>query len=96
MISIDKLKSYAMKLEFTMEESEYETLQSEFDTLLKQVDLIDKIDGIKDYEPLDFPFVLDDAYLREDAVSMDLSVNDALSNCKDIEDNRVSVPKVVE
>lgn len=96
MISIEKLKSYAMKLEFTMEESEYETLQREFDTLLKQVDLIDKIDGIKDYEPLDFPFSLDDSYLREDEVNMNLSVNEALSNCKDVKDNRVSVPKVVE
>lgn len=96
MISIEKLKNYAEKLEFTMEESEYKTLQSEFDILLKQVDLIDNIDGIKDYEPLDFPFSLDDAYLREDEVSMSISVEDALSNCKDVKDNRVSVPKVVE
>ena len=96
MISVDKLKDYAEKLMFTMEESEYKTLQSEFDILLKQVELIDNIDGIKDYEPLDYPFPLDDAYLREDEVTMNLNVNDALSNCKDVNDNRVSVPKVVE
>ena len=96
MISVDKLKDYAEKLMFTMEESEYKTLQSEFDILLKQVDLIDNIEGIDDYLPLDFPFPLDDAYLREDEVSMGLSVNDALTNCKDTNDNRVSVSKVVE
>lgn len=96
MISVEKLKDYAEKLMFTMEESEYKTLQSEFDILLKQVELIDNIDGIKDYEPLDYPFPLDDAYLREDEVTMSLNVNDALSNCKDVNDNRVSVPKVVE
>lgn len=96
MISIDKLKDYAKKLEFTMEENEYETLQSEFEILLKQVDLIDKIDGIKDYEPMNFPFPLEDSYLREDEVSMSISKEEALNNCKDVKDNRVSVPKVVE
>lgn len=96
MISIDKLKDYAKKLEFTMEEKEYETLQSEFEILLKQVDLIDKIDGIKDYEPMNFPFPLEDSYLREDEVCMSISKEDALSNCKDVKDSRVSVPKVVE
>ena len=43
MIPIEKLKDYAKKLEFTMEESEYTTLQSEFEILFKQVDKISEI-----------------------------------------------------
>ena len=45
MIPIEKLKDYAKKLEFTMEESEYTTLQSEFEILLKQVDKISEIES---------------------------------------------------
>ena len=58
MISIADLKDYSKKLQFYMKEEEYKTLQSEFDVLLKQVEFIDNIDGIKDYEPLSFPFPL--------------------------------------
>lgn len=95
MITIDKLKKYAEDLKFTMEENEYETLLSEFDVLLKQVDLIGDIEGISEYEPLDFPFSLDDSFLREDKVSMNLDRNVAFKNSKDVKDNSVKVPKVV-
>ncbi len=96
MISIDKLKKYANDLEFTMKEEEYVTLQEEFDILLKQVDLIGKIENIDKYEPMDFPFPLDSAYLREDEVSMSLPVSEAFKNSKDVEYDSVKVPKVVE
>ena len=96
MISIEKLKDYANKLEFTMEESEYITLQSEFEVLLQQVDKISKVEGLKDYEPISFPFPLDTSYMREDIVDDVMSVDDALSNAKDKLSNRVKLPKVVE
>lgn len=96
MIEVEKLKKYAEDLEFTMKEEEYLTLQSEFNVLLKQVDLIDKIDGIKDYEPMDFPFSLEVSYLREDQVRENLSREDALKNAKNTQEGCVCVPKVVE
>lgn len=95
MISIEELKDYSKKLEFYMKEEEYKTLQSEFDILLKQVEFIDNIDGIKDYDPLSFPFPLDDAFLREDRITMSLDKSEALSNCKDVKDECVKLPKVV-
>ncbi len=96
MISIEELKKYSKKLEFYMnDEEEYATLAKEFEILLKQVDKIDKIEGIKEYEPMSFPFPLDDAYLRRDEVTMSLDRLDAFSNCKDVKNGCVSVPKVV-
>lgn len=78
-----------------MKEEEYATLKDEFDILLKQVELIDNVPGIKDYEPMSFPFPLDDSYLREDEVTYSISKEEAFSNCKDYKDECVSVPKVV-
>ena len=39
MIEKEKLKQYANKLMFDMDDSEYQTLQEEFDVILKQMDL---------------------------------------------------------
>lgn len=90
------LKKYAKNLEFDMEDSEYDTLVSEFDILLfKQMDLLGNIKDISKYEPLDFPFPLEDAFLREDNVNMSLSKEDALCNAKDVQDGCVKSPKVV-
>lgn len=91
----ESLKKYAKNLEFDMEDIEYNTLESEFKILFKQMDLLGNIDGISNYEPMDFPFSLDDSYLREDNVNMSLSRIDALSNAKDVKSNCVSSPKVV-
>lgn len=96
LIEIEKLKDYANKLEFDMKDEEYITLQSEFDILLKQMDLIGSIPNLSEYEPLSFPFPLESAYLREDEKDLELSTNDALSNCKSVYLSQVKVPKVVE
>ena len=51
-VSKAKLKDYAAKLMFDMDDSEYETLQEEFRTILKQMDLIENIPNIKDVQPI--------------------------------------------
>ena len=43
MIAKEKLKDYANKLMFDMNDEEYTTLQEEFDIILKQANLIWKI-----------------------------------------------------
>lgn len=95
MIDKDKLKSYANKLMFDMDDNEYKTLQEEFDVILKQMDLIGKIDGIDKYSPMTFPFVNSDVTLREDEVGDYLTVGEVLENCKHQVDDQVKVPKVV-
>ena len=98
MISKEKLKEYAAKLMFDMEESEYETLQKEFEVILKQMDLIEKIPNIKEVEPMHFPYLNDEAKLREDVVDEreTLTTQEVLANCFHQVKDQVKVPKVVE
>ena len=91
----EELKKYAKNLEFDMEDSEYETLKEEFNILFKQMDLLGEIEGISNYEPMDYPFALEDSFLREDKVTMNLLREDILKNAKDVKDNCVKSPKVV-
>ena len=96
MITKDKLKDYASKLMFDMNDSEYETLEKEFEIILKQMDLIGKIDNIKDIEPMTFPFSIEGVTFREDVPTESLDIEDVLKNAKDVENSMVKVPKVVE
>jgi len=86
----------ANKLMFTMEDCEYDTLLEEFDTMIKQMDLIGKIDGIENVEPMSYPFPLEDVCLREDTVVDELEIDEILSNSGSNLYNQVKLPKVVE
>ena len=92
----ETLVMLANKLMFTMEDSEYDTLLDEFDTMIKQMDLIGKIDGIENVEPMTYPFPLDDVVLREDEVVDELPIEDILQNSGSNLYNQVKLPKVVE
>ena len=96
MIEKEKLKEYAHKLMFDMDEEEYQTLQEEFDVILEQMELIEKIPNIKEVEPMTFPFPLEEAALREDEIGEYLTVDEVLSNVKHQVRDQVKVPKVVE
>ena len=72
------LEMLANKLMFTMNDSEYDTLLEEFDVMIKQMDLIGKIDGIENVEPMSYPFTLDDVCLRDDEVLDELEIDDAM------------------
>ena len=96
MIDKNKLKAYANKLMFDMNDSEYETLQEEFETILKQMELLGEIDGIREIEPMTFPFMLEEVILRNDEEYVNIDVNDALKNCHDRKGDEVRVPRVVE
>ena len=96
MIDKSKLKDYANKLMFDMEDSKYETLQEEFEVILKQMDLIGKIPNISEVEPMTFPYKNEDVNLREDEVKDYLTVGEVLDNTKYQVNDQVKVPKVVE
>lgn len=98
MITKEKLKEYANKLMFDMNDDEYKTLEEEFDVILKQMALIDNIKDIEEVIPMTFPFdlELDDSYLREDIASNEICFEDMKVNVKEYESNMVKVPKVVE
>lgn len=96
MITKEKLKNYANKLMFDMQDSEYETLLKEFDVIEKYMNLISDIEGIGKIEPMTFPFELDDIELRSDDESRNISIEDALSNTGSRKGREICVPKVVE
>ena len=96
MIAKEKLKDYANKLMFDMDDEEYTTLQEEFDIILKQMDLIGNIPNISKIEPMTFPFKLEEASLREDEVGDYLVVNEVLENAHHQVNDQVKVPRVVE
>ena len=96
MIEKGKLKSYANKLMFDMDDREYETLQQEFEIILKQMDLINEIEEIQGVEPMTFPFFNESVELRADTREHCIDVEDALSNCHDKKGREVRVPRVVE
>ena len=92
----ETLKMLANKLMFTMEDSEYDTLLEEFDAMIKQMDLIGKIEGIDELEPMSYPFPLEDVCLREDEVVDELEIDEILANSGSTLYNQVKLPKVVE
>ena len=96
MVTLADLKKYASKIMFDMDESEYETLMNEFEVILKQMDLISKIDNIESVEPMTFPYVLNEASMRNDECSNELDVKEAFKNTAHIVGRELSVPKVVE
>lgn len=96
MITKELLKDYANKLMFDMNDDEYETLIKEFDVILKQMDLIENINGIKDVEPMTFPFEIDDVTLRNDSITRTIPTSDAIKNSDSVKGNEIKVPKVVE
>ena len=96
MITKEKLRDYAGKLMFDMEDSEYETLEKEFDVILKQMDLIASIEGIEKIEPMTFPYIIENVKLREDNDYHNIDNEDALRNTDSKRDREIKVPKVVE
>lgn len=96
MIEKEKLKNYANKLMFDMNDDEYVTLQEEFEVILKQMDLIGKIPNISSVVPMTFPFPNSDACLREDEIGDYLTTSEVLENAKHQVNDQVKIPKVVD
>lgn len=94
-ITRENIQDYANKLMFNMKEEEFLPFEKEFETILKHMDLISKIDGIEKVEPMTFPFINDDVFLRDDVATSLLTADDALKNAKETIYDEVKVPKVV-
>ena len=96
MITKEKLKDYANKLMFDMEDNEYETLLKEFDVIEEQMKFVANIEGVSNTTPMTFPFDMDYVVLRDDSISENIDYKEALKNSKNVSDREIKVPKVVE
>ena len=86
---------YADKLLIGLTDEENKMVLDEFDVIEKSMELIANIPDIEKIEPQthaldDFEFVL-----REDKVEESIPIDELLQNCGAVENNFVSVPKVV-
>ena len=95
MVTKEKLKDYAAKLMFDMDDAGYDRTLKEFETIEKHMALIDNIEGVDNVEPMTFPYEIYHATLREDEAKDTLTNEEVLANAKDTKANQVKVPKVV-
>ena len=91
----EMVNDYADKLLIGLTEEENQLVLDEFEIIDQNIDLINKIPGIEEVEPM--THCLDDFIyeLREDVVEESVPIEELLQNCDDATDREVSVPKVV-
>ena len=89
------LKKCANNLMFELTDEECSFLQEDFENLFKQMEQLSQIDGIDDVEPMVFPFEVTTDFLREDIEGEPLSIDEVLSNAKDVKEGQIKLPKVV-
>ena len=95
MVTKEKLKDYAAKLMFDMDDEGYDRTLKEFETIEKHMALIGEIKDIEKVEPMTFPYVIYHTDLRDDIANDCLTTKEVLNNSKDTKADQVKVPKVV-
>jgi aspartyl/glutamyl-tRNA(Asn/Gln) amidotransferase C subunit len=91
--TIDKLANLLM-IGLTPEENKM--VLDEFEIIDRNIDKINKIEGVSDAKPMCYAL---DSYiteLREDVVEESPSIEELLQNCDQKDGREVEVPKVVE
>lgn len=91
----EMVNDYADKLLIGLTEEENEMVLNEFEIIDQNIDLINKIPGIEEVEPM--THCLDDFIyeLREDEKEESIEIEELLKNCDMKTDREVEVPKVV-
>ncbi len=95
-INKETLKIAADKVMLSMDEEQYDSLIIELEDIAHQMELIGKIEGIEEAEPMTFPFDTKTDYLREDIPEEPLTQEEALKNAGDVVNGQISLPKVVK
>ena len=92
----EMVDDYADKLLIGLTPEENKMVLDEFDIIDEQINIINDIPGIEKVEPM--THALDDFEyeLREDVAEESIPIEDLLSNCDQVNDREVEVPKVVE
>lgn len=92
----EMVDDYADKLLIGLTDEENQMVLDEFEVIDETIDLINKIENIKDVEPM--THTLDDFVyeLREDVVEESVDIDELLQNCDDTSYSEVRVPKVVD
>ncbi len=90
----EMLKKLGLKTMFNISDAEMAELVDEYDVFMNHVAVLEEIDT-EGIEPLAYPYEIETSFLREDEPVDIISLEDALSNAKSVQDNQIKVPKVV-
>lgn len=90
----EMLKKLGLKTMFSISDAEMPELVDEYDVFMNHVAVLKEIDT-EGIEPLAYPYEIETSFLREDEPIDIISLEDALSNAKSVQDNQIKVPKVV-
>lgn len=91
----EMVDSYADKLLIGLSDEENDMVLKEFETIDANLDLVNKIDGIAEVEPMthcldDFEYIL-----REDVIEKSIPIEELLRNSDETDGDEIEVPKVV-
>ena len=91
----EMVDEYADKLLIGLTPEENKMVLDEFEIIDKNCDVVNEIEGIEKVEPM--THALDDfeVVLRDDIAEESVPVEELLSNCDQVNDREVELPKVV-
>lgn len=95
MFTKEKIYEYADKLLIGLSEEENEMVLKEFDAIDESIDLINKIEGINEVEPMTHCLDNFEYVLRDDIVEESPSIEYLLQNSDETTEREIVVPKVV-
>ena len=95
-VTKEVLQESANRIMIRLTDEELNHLLSDFDNIISQMELIGKIPGVDDVEPMVFPFEVSCDALREDKVEKPLPREEVLKNSHDVVDGQIRLPKVVK
>lgn len=90
----EMLKKLGLKTMFNISDGEMPELVDEYDIFMNHVAVLGEIDT-EGIEPLAYPYEIETTFLRDDEPIDIISLEDALSNAKSVQENQIKVPKVV-
>lgn len=90
----EMLKKLGLKTMFNISDVEMPELVDEYDIFMNHVAVLEEIDT-EGVEPLAYPYEIETTFLRDDEPIDIISLEDALSNAKSVQENQIKVPKVV-
>ena len=91
----EKIIDYADKLLISLNDKECQDLLDEFDVINSNMELISKIEGLSEIEPLSFPQEIRVNELRCDEKIRNIDTSDALKNSDGKLEDVIEIPKVV-
>lgn len=89
------LRQLAKDIRISVRDEDMPSLCQVYHAFLEHIACLEKIET-EGVEPLVFPFDVEIHELREDEVDEVYDIDDLLKNAKNVKDNQILVPKVVE